>query len=165
MKSTLASVMVVAGLVLVSSSAMEAQTPKWTVGGDMLLSIQSGGIGSSAGFTFGPMAEVVFSKQYAIGTEFNIHSQGGTPVEWADYFKYYINVRGSNVRPYVDGGFNLFFVTGGPYFGLRFGGGALFNVARSMYVGPDLQMGPVFATGTTLFLIMIRGTFHYEIPS
>jgi hypothetical protein len=164
MKRALLFVCVIAELVVMSYSVMDAQVPKWTVGGNMLLSIQTGGGGSAAGFTFGPMAEVVFSKQYAIGTEFNIHTQGGTPVEWADYFKYYINVRGSNVRPYVDGGFNLIFITGGPYFGMRFGGGALFNVARSMYVGPDLQMGPVFATGATLFFIMIRGTFHYEIP-
>jgi len=152
-------------LLLALSAGAEAQTPKWTIGGNMLLSIASGGGGgTSAGFTFGPMAEIVFSKQYAIGTEFNINTQAGTPVEWADYFKYYITVRGSDVKPYVNGGFSLLFMTGGPYFGIRFGGGALFKVARSMYVGPDMQLGPVFATGSTIFFIMIRGGFRYELP-
>jgi hypothetical protein len=148
-----------------SVADMHAQNVKWVVGGNMLLSIGTGGGGgTNAGFTFGPMSEVIFSKQYAIGTEFNINTQAGTPIEWADYFKYYINVRGSNVKPYANAGFSLYFLTGGPYFGIRFGGGALFNVARNMYIGPDLQLGPVFATGATLFFIMIRGSFHYELP-
>jgi|WetSurMetagenome_2_1015567.scaffolds.fasta_scaffold12935_6 hypothetical protein len=155
---------VIAVLFAGSTSASQAQNVKWIVGGNMLLSmISGGGLGTNAGFHFGPMAEVVFSKQYAIGTEFNINTQAGTPVEWADYFKYYISVPGSKVRPYVDGGFGLLFVTGGPYFGIRFGGGALFNIAPKMYIGPDLQLGPVFVTGSTLFYILLRGGFRYEV--
>jgi hypothetical protein len=164
MKRSITVICVLAALLVVSWVPSQAQNEKWVVGGNMLLSIVSGGGGSSVGFTFGPMAEVVFSKQYAIGTEFNINTQAGTPIEWADYFKYYIAVRGSTLKPYVDGGFTLVFLTGGPYFGLRFGGGVQFPVARNIYVGPDLQLGPVFATGATLFFIMIRGGFRYEIP-
>ena len=152
-------------MLLASTADSQAQGVKWIVGGNMGISISTGGWGGAdAGFSFGPMAEVVFSKQFAVGTEFNINTQAGTPIEWADYFKYYISVRGSNIKPYVDAGFNLWFVTGGPYFGIRFGGGVLFNVARSIYIGPDLQLGPVFVTGSTQFLIMIRGGFRYEIP-
>ena len=165
MKQTLAVVCLVAIFIVGIHADSKAQSAKWTVGGNMFLSIGTGGgTGTNAGFTFGPMAEVVFSKQYAVGTEFNIHTQSGTPIEWATYFKYFIAAKGSSLKPYVDGGFNLFFITGGPYFGIRFGGGVMFNVARSIYVGPDLQLGPIFATGATLFYIMIRGGFRYEIP-
>ncbi len=149
--------------VLFLASPADAQQPKWIVGGNMLLSISTGA-GSSAGFTFGPMAEVVFNRQYAIGTEFNIHTQAGTPIEWANYFKYYISTTNRTLKPYVDGGLNLLFVTTGPYFGIRFGGGVGFNVAKGIWVGPDLQLGPVFATGTTIFVILIRGGFRYELP-
>jgi hypothetical protein len=164
MKRILTVFCLVAILIVGLTASSHAQSPKWMVGGNMLLSISTGGWGgASAGFTFGPMAEAVFSKQYAIGTEFNINTQAGTPIEWADYFKYYITVKGSAVKPYVDAGFNLMFVTGGPYFGLRFGGGVLFNVAKSIYIGPDLQLGPIFATGSTIFFILIRGGFRYDV--
>jgi hypothetical protein len=100
----------------------------------------------------------------AIGTEFNINTQAGTPIEWASYFKYYIASGSAKTKPYVDGGLSLLFVTGGPYFGIRFGGGVGFQVAKNIYIGPDLQLGPVFATGATLFFIQIRGGFRYELP-
>ena len=164
MKRILSVLCLVVILLVGTTAASHAQNVKWTVGGNMLLSLLSGGYGgTNAGFTFGPMAEVVFSKQYAVGTEFNINTQAGTPIEWADYFKYYISVKGSTLRPYVDAGIDLLFVTGGPYFGFRFGGGVLFNVAKSIYIGPDLQLGPVFVTGSTLFFILIRGGFRYDI--
>jgi hypothetical protein len=153
----------VALLLLVASPAAQAQSVKWSVGGHMGISIVSGGGGSSAGFHFGPMGEVIFSKQFAVGTEFNINTQAGTPVDWTNYFKFYIDAKTVKIKPYVDAGFGLMFITGGPYFGIRFGGGCGFMVAKNMYVGPDLQLGPVFATGVTLFGITIRGSFRYEI--
>ena len=161
MKRIIAVPCLVAMLLLAASGAAQAQV-KWVVGGNMLLSIVTGG-GSSAGFHFGPMAEAVFSRQLAVGTEFNINTQAGTPVEWANYFKYYIQTSNPNVKPYVNGGFGLVFLTGGPYFGIRFGGGVGFEVARKMYVGPDLQMGPIFSSGNTVFYILIRGGFRYEV--
>jgi hypothetical protein len=164
MKRSFPALIVSVVLVALAIAPAHAQKEKWMVGGNMLLSIASGGGGSSTGFTFGPMAEVVFSKQFAVGSEFNINTQAGTPIEWPVYFKYYIAVPRSNIKPYVDSGFSLLFLTGGPYFGIRFGGGVLFNVAKSIYVGPDLQLGPVFATGSTIFFIMIRGGMRYEIP-
>jgi hypothetical protein len=155
----------VALLLLIAAEGVQAQAVKWVVGGNMGLSIASGGWGgTSAGFHIGPMAEVIFNRQLAVGTEFNINTQAGTPIEWGNYFKYYINAGNAKIKPYVDGGFGLLFVTGGPYFGIRFGGGVGFQVGKGIYVGPDLQLGPVFATGATLFFINIRGGFRYEIP-
>lgn len=153
-------------LLFAASDVSHAQAPKWVIGGNMLLSITTGGWGgSSAGFTFGPMAEVVFNRQLAVGTEFNIYTTTGTPIEWATYFKYYIDAKSSKLKPYVDGGLGLVFATGGPYFAFRFGGGVGFQVARGIWVGPDLQLGPVFVTGSTSFVILIRGGFRYDLPS
>jgi len=135
---------------------------RYMVGGNMGLSVGSASGESSAGFHLGPMFEVLFQKNLAIGTELNINTQDDTPVEWADYFKYYFTIPGSGVRPYVNGGFSLWFVTGGPYFGLRFGGGANIPVGRNLYVAPDMQLGPIFATGTTVFYFVMRGGVRYQ---
>ena len=163
-KHMLSSVILLSILLFTASDVSQAQAPKWIVGGNMGISISSGGGSTDAGFHFGPMAEVVFNRQLAVGTEFNINTQPGTPIEWATYFKYYIASGSTRMKPYVDGGFGLFFYTGGPYFGIRFGGGVGFQVAKGIYVGPDLQLGPVFASGTTFFYIAIRGGFRYELP-
>jgi len=152
-------------LFISESSQTYAQSVKWVVGGRLGLSIYSGGGGSSAGLQFGPMAEVLFNRNMAVGTEFNINTQGGTPIEWANQFKYYFDVQQSDIKPYVDGGFNLFFVTGGPYFGIRFGGGANFPIAPNLYIPADLQLGPVFTTGSATFYVAITSGIRYEIPN
>jgi hypothetical protein len=147
---------------MVFTSTTPAQV-KWMVGGNLPLSIATGGGSTDAGFHFGPMGEVIFSKNFAIGTEFNINTQAGTPVEWADYFKYYFTVPGSKIKPYADAGFGLYFITGGPYFDIRFGGGAMFPIANKLYVPADIQLGPVFITGFTRFVILLRSGIRYEI--
>ena len=157
----LTSFLMLAGLLLAIGAGALGQT-KFMVGGNMGLSVGSAAGESSAGFSFGPMFEVLFQKNLAVGTELNINTQDGTPVEWADYFKYYFSVPASKVRPYIDGGFGLWFVTGGPYFGLRFGGGANIPVAKNLDVAPDMQLGPIFATGTTVFYFTIRGGIRYQ---
>ena len=145
-----------------TTAPADAQKLKGMVGMRMGLSVASGGGGSQAGFQIGPMGELIFSKNMAVGTEFNINTQSGTPVEWADYFKYYFSIPGSKVRPYANGGFSLWFVTGGPYFGLRFGGGANIPIAKNLYIPADMQLGPVFATGTTFFYFAITSGIRYE---
>ncbi len=154
----------VALLLLGASPAAQAQNVKWSVGGNMGLSIASNTYATSAGFHFGPMGEVIFNKALAVGTEFNINTQAGTPIEWSTYFKYYIDAKTPKIKPYADAGFGLLFLTGGPYFGIRFGGGVGFQVAKNLYVGPDLQLGPIFTTGVSTFYIVIRGGLRYEIP-
>jgi hypothetical protein len=122
----------------------------------------AGGTSSTkAGLQIGPMAEVIFSRQFAIGTEFNINTQAGTPIEWSNYFKVYFPIAGSTIRPYANAGFNLFFITGGPYFGIRAGGGANFELTRNLSIPADLQLGPVFTTGTTTFYLAVTSGVRY----
>jgi len=159
------------------SSFADAQT-SWAVGGRLGISIGSYGGGgtaydfygfatksvstTAAGLQIGPTGEVIFNKQFAIATEFNINTQGGTPIEWANSFKVYFPIAGSKIRPYADAGFSLWFITGGPYFGIRGGGGALFPIANKLYIPADLQLGPVFITGGTFFYIAATTGIRYE---
>ena len=155
-----------AACVIISAMGFGYSSPAqvhWSVGGNMGISIASGGGFSSAGFHFGPMGEVLIGKGPAVGTEFDINTQTGTPIEWANYFKWYLTIPGSTVKPYADAGFGLYFFTGGPYFDLRFGGGAQFEVAKKLYIPAELQLGPVFVTGTTGFIFLIRSGIRYEI--
>ncbi len=139
-------------------SAAQAQV-RWSVGGRMGLSIGSGEGGT--GLQIGPVGEAMFQKNMAIGSELNINTQAGAIVAWEDYFRYYFSVAGSKIRPYADGGFGLWF-SGGTWFGLQFGGGALFPVAKNLYVPADLEFGPVFATGTTFFYFALTSGIRYE---
>jgi hypothetical protein len=152
---------------------------KWAVGGRFGLSIGSGGGGSSAGVQLGPTGEVMFNRNMAVQSELNINTQAGTPIEWANSFKYYFEVPGSNIKPYADAGFGLWFFSGGPYFGIRFGGGALFKIAPNLYIPADLQLGPVFyststynyfygtssSSSETFFYFAITSGIRYEIPT
>lgn len=155
-------------LLTAAGSQAEAQV-KWIAGGNMGLSITTGGGGSSTDFTFGPMAEVVFGKGAAVGTEFDITTSSNVAITWATYFKYYFTIPGSNIKPYADAGFALVFATGGPYVFIPFGGGASFGVAKNLYVSADLTLGPEFfnptgftGAGITLFVISIRPGIRYE---
>jgi hypothetical protein len=55
---------------------------RWNIGGNMGLGIATSP--SSADFTFGPMSEVLFGKGPAVGTEFNITTGTGTPIDWSN---------------------------------------------------------------------------------
>lgn len=151
---------------------------EWIIGGRLGMSLGSSGGSSSAGLQLGPMAEVIFSKNMAVGTELNINTQSGTPIEWADYFKMFFEIPGSSIKPYANVGVSLWFVTDGPYFGIRLGGGANFKVANNLYIPADLQLGPVFLsektfdvfTGkattktNTVFYLAITTGIRYALP-
>ncbi len=169
---------------LFTTSALAQQ--RWMVGGRLGMSLYTyassyggyysyyygyvpGGSTSSttAGLQIGPMGEFIFNKQFAIGTEFNINTQAGTPIQWGNYFKVYFNIQGSQIKPYADAGFSLFFVTGGPYFAIQAGGGALFPIAKNLYIPADLELGPVFlgsGLGTGFYLAVTSG-IRYVIPA
>lgn len=146
-----------------SESPAASSGVNWLVGGRFGLSIGSGGGGSSAGLQIGPMGEVLFNRNIALGSELNINTQSGTPVEWAVYFKYYFDTQNPSIKLYGDAGMGLWFVTGGPYVGLRFGGGAHFKVANNLYIPADIQLGPVFITGGNVFYIAITTGIRYEL--
>ena len=59
---------------------------------------------------------------------------------------------------------SLWFYSGGPYFALRFGGGANFNIAPNMYIPADVQFGPVFGTASTIFYFVISSGIRYMLP-
>jgi hypothetical protein len=147
----------------------------WSLGGNTGISIYDG----AAGFHIGPMSEVIFGRNFAVGSEFNINTQGGTPIEWYAYGKYYFAITGSKLRPFANFGLALYFYTGGPYFGIQGGGGVNIPIANKLYIAPDIQFGPVFGTGgssyfdpffgivqgqsRTVFAVIIRAGIRYEI--
>ncbi len=160
MNRVLLCVVTVLFLSVAIASTSDAQV-RWSVGGRMGLSVGSGEGGSSAGFQIGPVGEAIFNKNMAVGTELNINTQAGTIVAWEDYFRYYFSIPGSTVKPYADAGFGLWF-SGGTWFGIQFGGGALIPVAKNLYVPADIELGPVFATGSTFFYFAITSGIRYE---
>jgi hypothetical protein len=178
MKRILSVVLCMLAVVAFATTDGYAQA-SWVVGGRLGISIASVGGGAtvynpqtfrfetesatSAGLQIGFTGEAILSKVYGISSEFNINTQGGTPIEWANSFKYYFAIKGSKIKAYGDGGFSLWFYSGGPYVGLRFGGGALFPIAPKLYIPADLQLGPIFSSGSTVFYIAITSGIRYEI--
>ena len=156
-------------LILISISFLSVSAysqNRFIVGGRIGLSV-AGGVETSPGFQIGPMCEYFFNPnddRMAVGTELNINTQAGTPVEWANYFKYFIKIDKINMKPYIDGGLSLWFYSGGPSLALRFGGGINFLIAPNIYIPADIQLGPVFATGTSVFYFAITTGIRYEIP-
>ena len=142
----------------------EVLAQKSSVGGRFGISFGSGGGASEAGLQLGPAFDYEFSKGMIVGTEFNINTQTGTPIEWPFYFKYLIPMKTSKTVAYVDGGFGLWLATGGPFFGIRFGGGAYFNVGPNLSVPADLQLGPVFVAGTSAFYFALTSGIRYTLP-
>jgi hypothetical protein len=139
---------------------------KFVAGGRIGLSV-AGGAETSPGFQFGAVGEYFFNpanSNMALGTELNINTQAGTPVEWANYFKYFIMINRVDMRPYVDGGLSLWFYPGGPSLAIRFGGGINFLIAPNIYIPADIQIGPIFATGTSVFYFAITTGIRYELP-
>jgi hypothetical protein len=139
---------------------------RFVAGGRLGLSV-AGGVETSPGFQIGPMGEYFFNPSntdMALGTELNINTQAGVPVEWANYFKYFIMINRIDMKPYVDGGLSLWFYTGGPSLALRFGGGINFLVAPNIYIPADIQIGPIFATGSSVFYFALTTGIRYELP-
>jgi hypothetical protein len=141
-----------------------ARAQHFTVGARGGLSFFGYAGGSSAGLQIGPTADYEFQRNMLIGSDLNVNTQDGTPVEWAGYFKYLVDMPQAQFQPYVDGGFGLWFLTGGPYFGLRFGGGAYFRIAPDLEVPADIQLGPVFTSGSSTFYLAITSGIRYRIP-
>ncbi len=122
------------------------------------------GSGTSAGLQIGPTIDYEFQHGMFLCSDLTVNTQSGTPIEWANSFKYYLQSPQPNMQPYIDGGFGLWFVTGGPYFGLRAGGGVYFSIAPDLQVPADIQLGPVFTTGSTTFYLALTSGIRYTLP-
>ncbi|HKI78334.1 MAG TPA: hypothetical protein VKA26_07320 [Ignavibacteriaceae bacterium] len=149
-------------LLFFSSSIVNAQTSSgknFVIGGRLGLSLYDG----NAGLQIGPTAAYYFNKNMGVSSDFNINTQAGTPIEWNGSFVYALDAPSPNIKPYLDAGMSLFFVTNGPYFGIRFGGGANFKIAPNIYIPADIQLGPVFATGRTVFGFAITSGIRYSL--
>lgn len=140
-----------------------ASAQPYSVGGRGGISVFSYG-GSSAGLQLGPTFDAVVSPNLLLGSELTLNTQDGTPVIWGNTAKYLLQLPRTDIRPYVDGGFNLVFVTGGPYFGLQFGGGAWFPIGNNLVVPADIQMGPVFTSGSSTFYFAMTSGIRYTLP-
>ena len=150
-------------VLLCALAAVPAFSQPYSVGGRGGISVFSSG-GSSSGLQLGPTFDVVVSPNLLLGSELTLNTQNGTPVIWGNTAKYLLQIPRSDIRPYVDGGFNLVFVTGGPYFGLQFGGGAWFPIGNNLVVPADIQMGPVFTTGSSTFYFAMTSGIRYTLP-
>ncbi|HUN64858.1 MAG TPA: hypothetical protein VMW43_02075 [Bacteroidota bacterium] len=120
--------------------------------------------GGGVGLQIGGGVDYGLKHDLLLGSEFNINTQGGGPIEWGNYVKYMIDLPSSKVKPYIDGGFNLWFYTGGPYFGLRFGGGIYFPVTPQISIPADIQLGPVFTSGSSTFYFAMTSGIRYTLP-
>ncbi|TLY32846.1 MAG: hypothetical protein E6K56_02350 [Ignavibacteria bacterium] len=150
--------------VILLALPISGSAQKVHVGGRFGLSFFGYGGQSSAGLQIGPTFDYEFQPRMFVGSDLNINTQGGTPVELAPFFRYFLEMPKTEARAYLDGGFNLWFVTGGTYFGLRFGGGAYFPVAPHIEIPADLQLGPVFTTGSSTFYLAITSGIRYTLP-
>lgn len=137
--------------VLLGTSAGHSQN--WSLGGNTGLSL----LGGSAGLVFTPTAELLINRTMGVGSEFSINTQQGAPLLWHPYFKYYFDMRGSRLRPYVNAGPVLLLnIPNAPYFGLLFGGGINIPIAHKLYLAPDIQLGPIFAVGAGTYPFAYR---------
>ena len=161
MKRSILFVITLLTILLLEKDCVVAQS--YTIGARSGLSLASANGSSTSGFQLGPTFDMSFGKG-RLGSDFTINTQNGNPVIWANYFKYLFYLSGSKIIPYADGGFSLWFVTGGPYFGLQFGGGAYFPLTKDISIPADIQIGPVFTTGSTTFYLAMTSGIRYTLP-
>ena len=85
-------------------------------------------------------------------------------VEWDNSFKYFIIINKAEIKPYIDGGLNLWFYPGGPSFAIKLGGCANFFVLQIFIYLRDIQIEPVFATGESVFYFAITSGIKILSP-
>ncbi len=156
------SAFLVLALLMIFSIASRAQTV--TLGGRFGFSNLSVDGGSSAGVQIGVTGDYAYKHNILFGSDLNINTQNSTPIEWAVFAKYLIDMPTTNIQPYIDGGFNLWAFTGGPYFGLRFGGGFYFPINSQVSIPADLQFGPVFTSGSSSFYFALTSGIRFTLP-
>jgi hypothetical protein len=129
----------------------------WSLGGNMGMSLLNG----SGGFHLTPMAELLLNRNMGVGSEFSINTQYGVPLLLHPYFRYYFNIHGSKLRPYVNAGPVLTLnIPNAPYFGILFGGGVAIPIAERLYLAHDMLLGPVFGVGARTYNLFLYGNYY-----
>jgi len=126
------------------------------------LSIFSGQ-GSSTAFLFGGAMDIPIGDRQGLyfRPEFNITTHPSTPIEACGILKYNLPTSMQQTI-YIDGGLGFWFMTGGPFFGLDFGGGMLFPLQNSSVQIPvEIRLGPIIATGSSIFQIALTTGVHF----
>jgi len=152
-------------LVMVSNTIAQTNDHAMAIDGKFGLSIFSDGIGT--GLLFGGGLDIpVQPKSLFIRPELNITTHSSTPVEIAGVLKYNLpSTQNDQTTLYADGGFGLWFMTHGPYFGLNFGGGAIFPLQNSQLKIPaEIRFGPIFYSGSTIFQIALTTGIRFDLP-
>jgi hypothetical protein len=145
--------------------AIQGRSQTMTIGGRIGLSRLSVENVASAGLQLGITGDYAFKHNMIVGTELNLNTQSTTPLEWGNYFKYLIDMPEGKQKPYIDGGFSIWAFSGGPYFGFRFGGGVYFPLTSQLSIPADLQFGPIFASGSTVFYFALTTGIRYTLPN
>jgi hypothetical protein len=141
MRKTLA-VAIVATAVLVGTTCGHAQN--WVIGANVGMSVLDG----TAGFHITPVAEYLIDHTMGIGSEFSANTQYVSPVLWYPYFRYYIDIRDSKLKPYANlGPLFAWHLSSSPSVGILLGGGIKIPIARNFYLAPDFVLGPIFGVG------------------
>jgi hypothetical protein len=129
------------------------------------LSFLSGGGSSSTGVLFGGALDIPLNQGFYVRPELNITSNNDTPIEMAGEIKYLIPSPNLSPTLYLDGGLGIWFFTGGPYFGLDFGGGAIFPITGSnLEIPAEIRLGPIFASGSTVFQVALTSGIRFSLP-
>ena len=98
----------------------------------------------SLGLQIGAQLEYVFSSNIAFGSELNLNTQSGIPIEWALHVKYYFNLKQKEMIPFIGVGTQVWFFEGGPYYGVKVVSGIDLKLNKKFIVPIDLQLGRIF---------------------
>lgn len=144
---------------------------RWAVGANTGLSVMDG----TAGFHFTPVAEYLIDHTMGIGSEFSANTQFVAPILWYSYFKYYVTLRSSRLRPFANiGPLFAWHLSSSPSFGILLGGGISIPISGNFYLTPNFVLGPVFGVGGATLPFILPGSYwgyntwslgSYNIPS
>jgi hypothetical protein len=117
----------------------------------------------STGVLFGAAGELPVDRALAVGLALDLSSGSGSPVEWTTTLRYRFTPLADGWDPYAAGGVALLFRSGGPFFGLKLGGGATMPISRHVRAGVDVTAGPTFAPSTA-FSFSAAAVLLYVLP-
>ncbi len=103
------------------------------------------------GLQAGGLLEYVTASNLSFGTELNLNTQKGMPIEWALQIKYYFETSVKGLLPYVGIGGDMWFFGDGPYFGGKVIGGMDMQLGRHFAIPLDFQWGQVFIGDDTAY--------------